>query len=208
MIGHNTDSPRRLHVKLHRGLAGYGAECLLIACDKVVDMIGRPQDTEAAPFYHKYIEQVHGDDAVVAVESQLDEALELFAGISEERSLHRYAAEKWSLRQMLNHISDAERMFAFRLLYFARGFENALPSFDPNIAAAGADADRVSWSAHVEEFRQVRLATISLCRHLPDEAWMRSGVASDKVVTVRALAFVIPGHVAHHLRILRERYLQ
>jgi DinB superfamily len=183
-------------------------EYLRIACDKVVDMIGRPQDTDAAPFYHKYMEQVHGDDAVVAVESQLDEALELFAGISEERSLHRYAPEKWSLRQMLNHVNDAERMFAFRLLYFARGFENALPSFDPNIAAAGADADRVSWGAHVEEFRQVRLATISLYKHLPDEAWMRSGVASDNIITVRALAFIIPGHVAHHLRLLRERYLQ
>ena len=170
-------------------------------------MTGRPQDTEAAPFYQGYIQQVQGDDALAAVESQFVEAMALFEGISDERSLHRYAPEKWSIRQVVNHVTDTERMFGFRLMFFARGFESPLPSFDPNIAAAGAEADRVSWGALVEEFRLVRLATILLLKHLPDEAWMRSGVASEKTVTVRALAFIIPGHVAHHLRILREQYL-
>ena len=169
-------------------------------------MTGRPKDTEAAAFYHGYIQQVQGDDALAAVEGQLVEAMALFAGISEERSLHRYAPEKWSIRQVVNHVTDTERMFGFRLMFFARGFGSPLPSFDPNIAAAGAEADRVSWSALVEEFRQVRLGTISLLKHLPEEAWRRSGVASEKTVTVRALAFIIPGHVAHHLRILREQY--
>jgi hypothetical protein len=170
-------------------------------------MAGRPQDTEAAPFYQGYIQQVQGDDALAAVESQYDEMMALLAGISEEKSLHRYAPEKWSIRQVVNHVTDTERMFGFRLLFFARGFESPLPSFDPNIAAAGADADKVSWSELVEEFRLVRLAAILLLKHLPPEAWMRSGVASEKMVTVRALAFILPGHVAHHMRILRDRYL-
>jgi hypothetical protein len=170
-------------------------------------MTGRPESTEAAPYYHGYIAEVEGDDALVVVERQLGEMMALLEGVSEERSLYRYAPEKWSMRQVLGHVNDTERAFGFRLLHFARGFESALPSFDPNIAGAGAESDRVLWGAHVEEFRQVRAGTISLLKHLPPDAWMRSGTASEKVFTVRALAFIIPGHVAHHVRILRELYL-
>jgi hypothetical protein len=170
-------------------------------------MIGRPSATEAASYYFTYIDQAAGDDPVAMIERQLDEVGGLFAGISEEASQHRYTAEKWSIRQVLNHVTDTERAFAFRALWFARGFEAPLPGYDQEIAASGAGADRVAWAAHVEEFRQVRLSTISLFRNLPTEAWMRSGVASDNSFTVRAMAFIIAGHVAHHVRILRERYL-
>jgi hypothetical protein len=170
-------------------------------------MIGRPQDTEAAPYYFTYINQVTGDDAAGTIETQLEESLAFFASISEERSLYRYAPEKWSIRQVLNHITDTERAFAFRALWFARGFETPLPGYDQNIAASGAEADKVSWSAHVEEFRRVRLATISLFRNLPADAWTRSGIASDNPFTVRALAYIIAGHVTHHVTVLRERYL-
>ena len=86
------------------------------------------------------------------------------------------------------------------------GFATPLPSYDQNTAAAGAEADRVSWAAHVEEFRAVRLATTSFFRNLPTEAWDRSGVASDNPFTVRALAYIIAGHVAHHVKVLREQY--
>jgi hypothetical protein len=170
-------------------------------------MRGRPQESEAASFYWKYIDKVEGDDPVAALERQLGEALELFAGISEERSLFRYAPEKWSVREVLSHVTDTERAFAFRALWFGRGFDGELQSFDQEIAAAGAQADRVSWTAHVEEFRQVRLATVSLFQNMPEEAWLRSGVASGHVVSVPALAFMTAGHAAHHLEILRERYL-
>jgi DinB superfamily len=170
-------------------------------------MIGRPQEGEAASHYLPYINQVAGDDALAAIERELDESLALFAGISEETSLHRYAPEKWSIRQVLNHVTDTERAFAFRALWFSRGFTTSLPGYDQNIAAAGASADSVLWSAHVEEFRAVREATISLFRNMPAEGWSRSGIASDNHVTVRALAFIIAGHSAHHFRILRERYL-
>src|SRR5919109_3610488 len=118
-------------------------------------MIGRPQPAEAAPYYFTYIDQVTGDDPVAAIESQLEESPVFFASISEDKSLYRYAPEKWSIRQLLNHVTDTERAFAFRALWFARGFESPLPSYDQNIAASGAEADKVSWTEHVEEFRRV-----------------------------------------------------
>jgi len=170
-------------------------------------MIGRPQPSEAAPYYFTYINQVAGDDVLAVIERQLDDSLALFAGISDEASRHRYQPDKWSVRQVLNHITDTERAFAFRALWFARGFDAPLPGYDQNIAASGAAAESISWSAHVEEFQRVRLATISLFRNLPSEAWMRSGIASDNPFTVRAMAYIIAGHVAHHVIILRERYL-
>jgi uncharacterized damage-inducible protein DinB len=171
-------------------------------------MIGRPQDGEAAPYYLTYINQIAGDDAVAVMEGQLDEFLAFFSRISEETSLSGYAPEKWSIRQVLNHVSDTERVFTFRALWFARGFETPLSSYDQNLATAGAKADSIAWTAHVEEFRRVRLSTISLYRNLPSHAWTRSGLASDNLVTVRALAFIIAGHAAHHVAILRDRYLR
>ena len=170
-------------------------------------MMERPGEAEAAPFYFTYINQVSGDDPVDAMESQMGEVLALFAGISEEASRHRYAPEKWSIRQVLNHITDTERAFAFRALWFSRGFHAPLPGYDQNIAAGGAGATAVSWASHVEEFRGVRSSTISLFRNMPAEGWRRGGVASEKFVTVNALAWIIAGHSAHHLAILRERYL-
>src|SRR4051794_5553999 len=134
-------------------------------------MIGRPTETEAAPYYFTYIDKVSAEGPQAMVESQLESALTLFDGISEETSLHRYAPEKWSIRQVLNHVTDTERAFVFRLLWFARGFDTALPGFDQDIAAAGAAADGVPWAAHVAEFRAVRQSTISLFRNMPPEGW-------------------------------------
>jgi len=170
-------------------------------------MKGRPQPQEAALYYFRYIDQVQGEDVLATLESQLEETLDFLGGISEEGSLHRYAPEKWSIRQVINHIADAERVFVFRALWFGRGFDTPLPSFDQDVAVPTARADEVSWARHLEEFRSVRLATLTFFRNLPEEAWARSGVASDNPVTVRALAYIIAGHIAHHMAILRERYL-
>jgi hypothetical protein len=170
-------------------------------------MLGRPETNEAAPYYFTYINQVKSDDPARAIEQQLDEALKFFGGIPEEKSLYRYAPDKWSIRQVLSHLNDTERVFALRTLWFARGFESSLPSFDQNIAVAGAEADKTSWAAHIEEFRRVRLSTIALFSNMPAEAWKRAGIASENRVTVRALGYIIPGHVTHHIAILRERYL-
>ncbi len=166
----------------------------------------RPTEAEVAPYFFTYINQV-SSDPVGTTERQLDEALALLGSITEESSLHRYAPDKWSIRQLLNHVTDTERAFTFRMLWFARGFETPLPGYDQDIAAGGAEADSVSWAAHVEEFRNVRLSTISLFRNMPDAGWTRGGIASEKFVSVRALTWIIPGHVAHHLAILRQRYL-
>jgi hypothetical protein len=167
----------------------------------------RPTKDEAAPYYFTYIDQVTGNDGLAAVREQLEPAVKFLAGISEEKSVHRYAPGKWTLRQLLNHVTDTERAFLFRGLWFARGFTAALPSFDQDVAVAGADADSICWAAHVEEFRRVRLASIAFFENLSADAWSRSGIASDKRFTVRALAFITAGHVEHHLRIVREKYL-
>jgi hypothetical protein len=170
-------------------------------------MRGRPESNEAASFYWKYIDKIEGDDPVAALERQLAGAQTLFAGVSEEKSAYRYEPDKWSIRQSLNHLTDTERMFTFRALWFGRGFTAPLESFDDKTAAAAAQADRVSWTELVEEFGQVRAATISLFRHMPEEAWLTTGVANGNPVSVRALAFLIAGHTAHHMELLRERYL-
>ncbi|HLK66098.1 MAG TPA: DinB family protein [Bryobacteraceae bacterium] len=170
-------------------------------------MIGRPQADETAPYYYTYINQIASEDVVATLESQLPDLIAVLSTISEEKSLHRYAPGKWSIRELWSHVNDTERAFVFRALWFARGFDSPLPGFDQDIAAAGAKADRISWASHVEEFRAIRLSTIALFRQLPLEAWMRQGMASGYPFTVRSLAYITAGHVAHHATILRERYL-
>jgi hypothetical protein len=166
-----------------------------------------PGKDEAAAYYFTYIDRIQQDDVVGVMEQQIGDADRLFSTISEEKSLHRYAPEKWSIRQTLNHISDTERAFAFRALWFGRGFSDPLASYDQNISASGARADEYSWARHVAEFGDVRRASLALFRNLPAEAWKRSGVASGNLVTVNALAYIIAGHYAHHLAILGQRYL-
>jgi uncharacterized damage-inducible protein DinB len=168
----------------------------------------RPQPNEHAAYYSAYIDRVASDDIVSELETQLEETLAFLSAISEEKSLYRYAPDKWSIRQLLSHVNDTERVFVFRALWFARGFQDPLPSFDQNICVAAAEADNISWANHVDEFRAIRMATLSFFRNLPAEAWSRSGIASDNPFTVRALAFIVAGHLAHHKAILRERYLQ
>ena len=167
----------------------------------------RPQPTEAAPEYFRYIDLVTGDEIVPALEQQLAETLQFLSGISEEQSLQSYAPGKWTIREVLSHISDGERLFSGRAFWFARGFTDPLPSFDQDVAVQFAQANNTAWAELVDEFRHVRLATISLFRSLPDEAWSRSGVANNNPVTVRAIAYAIAGHVTHHVGVLRSKYL-
>lgn len=171
-------------------------------------MTAIPDRTEAAEYYFTYIDKVTGGDICELLEAQVAETLALLHGISDEQSLHRYAPEKWSIRQVVNHLNDTERLFVFRAFWFARGFDSALPSFDQNVAVSAAGADERSWSSLVEEFRTVRAATLTFFQNLPADAWARRGVASGNPFTVRALAYIAAGHVTHHTAILRERYLQ
>jgi hypothetical protein len=170
--------------------------------------ITRPDPTEAAEYYFTYIRQVpEGTEICELLDAQLGTTLSALRSISEERSLYRYAPDKWSIREVVNHINDTERVFAFRALWFARGFASPLPSFDQDVASVGASANQRSLSSHIDDFQGVRAGTLSLFRNLPDEAWMRRGVASGNTFTARALAYIAAGHVTHHLTLLRERYL-
>src|SRR5207245_3887557 len=148
--------------------------------------VTRPATDEAAPYYWRYIDRVAGDDVMGVLAGQSEETLAFLRGIAEERSRHRYAPGKWSIRELLSHLTDSERVFALRALWFARGFDSALPSFDQDTAARAARADQVAWASHVEELRVVRLASVALFRHLPAEAWSRDGIASGHRLTVRA----------------------
>ena len=166
-----------------------------------------PDRTEAAEYYWSYLDKVPEGDVLATLENQLDVVLELLDSVPEHQSLYRYEAEKWSAREVMSHVNDAERLFSFRAFWFARGFEDPLPSFDQDAAVVLARADDRSWASHIEEFQTVRAASLTLFRSLPDDAWMRRGVASGNPFTVRALAYICAGHVAHHVGVLRERYL-
>jgi len=171
-------------------------------------MTSRPDRSEAAPYYFRYIDQVPDGDVCDQLVAQLEEIRELTNAITVTQSLHRYAPGKWSIRDVMNHLSDCERLFVGRAFWFARGFTSPLPSFDQEVAVSAADADARPWSDIVAEFEAIRAGTIAFFRSLPAEAWERRGIASDNPFTVRALAYMCVGHVIHHTTILRERYLQ
>jgi len=170
--------------------------------------MSRPDRGEAAEYYFTYIDKVPDGDIVAILEAQLPETLAVLRDITEEQSRHHYAPGKWTIRQMMGHVSDTERLFVFRAMWFARGLEPALPSFDQEVAVPASGADERSWRSHVDEFDAIRASTLAFFQHLPDDAWMRRGTASGNPFTVRALAFITAGHVAHHMGILRERYLR
>jgi hypothetical protein len=167
----------------------------------------KPAAAESAPYYSTYIDKVPEGDIRRTLESQAGQTVAFLTGISEEKSLHRYAPGKWSIREVLSHINDAERVFAFRAFWFARGFDSPLPSFEQDIATGAARANEFPWTRRVEEFAAIRTATVDLFRDLPGEAWARTGVASGNPFTVRSLAWIIAGHAAHHAGLLKERYL-
>jgi DinB superfamily len=170
-------------------------------------MHARPDRSEAAEYYFTYIDQVTGNDVLAAIARQTTELVSLAQTVSESRSLERYAPDKWSIREVLGHINDTERVFAYRALWFARGFSEPLASFDQDIAMAGSGAHERAWASHLEDFIAVRSATRTLFEALPAESWSRRGTASGKEFSVRAMAYIVAGHVEHHLRLLRERYL-
>lgn len=169
--------------------------------------IAAPERAETSEYYHGYIDQAGAGDIRQTLQKQLASAVGLFQAISDEKSLHRYAADKWSIREVLSHINDSERIFTQRALWFARGFDSPLPGFDQDIAVAHAGADQRTWQSHVDEFITIRGATLTLFQYLPEDAWMRRGSASGNPFTVRSLAYIVAGHTNHHLRVLRERYL-
>lgn len=169
--------------------------------------IPRPSATEYAPFYAGYVAGVPDGDLIALLEQQGEETTTLLAGVSDEKADHRYAPGKWTIREVLGHITDGERVFTYRALTFARGDAGPLPSFDENAWAAVSNAGRRTMKDLLTEYRAVRASTVALFRSFGDQEFARSGVASKNPVSVRALAYIVAGHERHHLRILRERYL-
>jgi hypothetical protein len=167
----------------------------------------RPESGEYASYYERYVSLAPDADVVGALERQGAETLTLLRALPEERGGHRYAPDKWSVKQVVGHMSDGERLFSYRALSIARGDRQALPGMEQEEWMAGADFDARTLADLLDEFEAVRASTLHLLRHLSPEAWARRGVASDNEVTVRALAYIIAGHEAHHVGVLKERYL-
>lgn len=167
----------------------------------------RPDPSEHAPYFSRYINLVTEEDVVTGLELQRQEIAGLLAGVTEKRAAFRYAPSKWSVKEVVTHITDAERVFTYRALSIARGETRSLPGFDENVFAQNAGADRRPLREIGAEFDAVRTASIALFRGLPDEAWKRIGTANESQISVRALAYVALGHARHHVDILRERYL-
>jgi hypothetical protein len=169
---------------------------------------GIPEPGEYKPAFGGYVGRaVSFSDPVQKLTDQLEEVLSLLRPLDAKKQAHRYADGKWSVKEVLGHLTDTERVMAYRALSIGSGDLTSLPSFDENAFAAAAEADRADWSDLLDEFTHVRRATILMLRRLPKAAWVRVGTASDAPISVRALAYIMIGHVAHHLEILRERYL-
>lgn len=168
--------------------------------------MNRPEATEYADYYANYIAKVPGSDVLSVLESQRLQMLQLFAGRSERDGSFRYAPGKWSVKEVLGHITDTERIFTYRALRIARGDQTPLPGFEQDdFVKNGGFAERTLASL-AEEFGLVRSASVALFWSFPEASWSRRGVASQKEVTVRALAFMTVGHQIHHRIILEERY--
>jgi hypothetical protein len=168
--------------------------------------MNKPEPSEFADFYASYISKVPGKDVLGVLESQRLQMLHLFSGRSERDGSFRYAPGKWTVKEVLGHITDTERIFAYRALRIARGDQTPLPGFEQDdFVRNGAFSER-TLAGLAEEFAAVRNASLALFRSFPEEAWSRRGVASQKEVTVRALAFITAGHQIHHRLILEERY--
>ncbi|MCA1565142.1 MAG: DinB family protein [Acidobacteria bacterium] len=169
--------------------------------------IGRPEETEYAPYYGKYVSLVSGVDALAALSGQLTETLALLQSVPETRAGFRYGDGKWSIRELVGHMIDTERIFAYRALRFARGDTTPLPGFEQDGYIRHASFDACSLGSLAAEYESVRRSTLFLFNHLDGEAWMRRGLASESEVSVRALAYIIAGHELHHVGVLRDRYL-
>lgn len=167
----------------------------------------RPAPSEASEYYFHYINQVPSGDICDMLRAQRDTTSALLRGIDERVADHRYAEDKWTLREVAGHLVDTERLFLMRAFWFARGFDTPLPSFDQNTAIVAGRFNTRTWGSLIDEFVAARDSSVSFYDGLPPEAWDRRGIASDNPFTVRALAWLTAGHVEHHVRIVRERYL-
>lgn len=169
--------------------------------------MNRPEKNEYAEFYAAYVALVVENDIIAALENQPKDLRNLLAGVSVEKENYAYAEDKWSIRELLGHIVDGERVFSYRALRFSRGDETPLAGFEENSYVANSNFSNLQLADSLEEFSMLRQSNIFLFKNLTEEMWQRTGTASDAKISVRALAFIMVGHVRHHTNILRDRYL-
>ena len=167
----------------------------------------RPLENEYASAFQGYVSHVHEDDIMPAMRSQIDALDVLLESVPPERETYRYDEGKWSIRELAGHLIDGERVFGYRALCIARGETQNLPGFDQNAYMPNAPYEHVELADLLSEFRLVRLSNIAMLRTLDEAAWMRMGTANGSPVSVRALVYIMVGHVRHHMGVLRERYL-
>ncbi len=167
----------------------------------------RPNKNEYAEYYHKYIEKVPQGNIVGILEDQLGTITNFFMQITEEKSKFRYAQGKWSIREVLGHIIDAERVFSYRAMRFSRNDKRSLQSFDENHYIQNSNYDSITLQMLIEEFTSLRNTNIYMFKGFTENMWLAKGIVSENEVSVRALAYIIVGHAEHHMRIVQERYL-
>ncbi|HTR27261.1 MAG TPA: DinB family protein [Terriglobales bacterium] len=170
--------------------------------------IHRPAASEYDPYYERYISLVKGDDIVTTLQKQAQETRDLLAKVSGEKAEFRYASGKWSVKEVLGHVNDTERIMAYRILRIARGDRTPIEGFEQDDYIAGGKFGRRTVDDLLQEFMTIRNATIQLIRHLDAEAAEQRGTANHKEITARAIVYVIAGHELHHRRILEEKYLR
>ncbi len=166
----------------------------------------RPETGEYAAYYEKYISLVSGTDVTGALEAQRMQTMQLFAGRSERDGNFRYAADKWTVKEVLGHVTDSERIFTYRALRIARGDQTPMEGFEQDDYVRSGGFNERPLKSLVEEYAFVRGASLALFRSLGKVAWLRRGTANKNEVSVRALAYITAGHELHHRQILDERY--
>jgi len=162
--------------------------------------------SEYAPYYAGYVARFADKDIMHSLAQQMDEVKALFSSISEDQKDYRYESSKWTIGELILHISDAERVFAYRALCFARGEQKSIPGFEQDDYVANCKADQRTLKSLLEEFYSIRNATISLFDSFDEDTLLLIGKANEQAVSVRALAYILLGHCQHHMEILKERY--
>lgn len=170
--------------------------------------LGRPEPVEYDPYYDRYISLVHTDDIVAALETQAQDTEALLGSLAAHQADFRYAPGKWSIKEVLGHINDTERIMSYRALRIARGDQTPIEGFEQDDYVPNGRFDRRTIADLLEEFVAIRNATIQLLSHFDREAGERRGTANDKQISARALAYIIVGHELHHRRVLQEKYLK
>lgn len=168
----------------------------------------RPTDKEYAAYYAAYVGLVPDGDLFAVLATQATETENLLRPLGEARSQHRYAPDKWSIREVIGHVADAERVFTYRALRFARGDATPLSGYDEKVWGETSNAHARTLISLLDDLQSLRAATVSLFRGFADADWDRAGQANNNPITVRALAYIVAGHERHHIKVLRERYLQ